>query len=344
MKKILTILFGTVALLYSTAMASTILPADVNGDGKVSNDDATLIYAYICGTAIDTITTDMVDVNGDGKVNTADVVEVYLNSIPYLTFTADKEQSMTITLKGSYILDESLQYSVKGGPWTQLTASKPIYFGGENGTLRLRGKSATGTAATISKYALISFNNKTVSVACSGDIRTLVNYSNYASADTDEALFCYLFSGCTNLTSAPQLPSKSLADKCYYGMFYGCAGLTDAPELPATSAKASCYYSMFYGCTSLTTTPALPADTLADLCYTNMFYGCTKLTSAPTLPANTLAKSCYANMFYGCTALTTPPKLPADSLAPNCYEKMFYGCSSLDIAPELPANSLAEKC
>ena len=217
MKKRLTILFGALALLCSMAMASTILPADVNGDGKVSNDDAALIYAYICDTAIDTITADDVDVNGDGKVNTADVVEVYLNSIPYLTFTADKEQTMTVTLKGSYVLDESLQYSVKGGPWTQLTASKPIYFGGENGTLRLRGKSATGTAATISKYALISFNNKTVSVACSGDIRTLVNYSNYASAYTDEALFCYLFSGCTNLTSAPQLPSKSLADKCYYG-------------------------------------------------------------------------------------------------------------------------------
>ena len=43
MKKRLTILFGAVALLCSMAVASAILPADVNGDGKVSNDDAALI-------------------------------------------------------------------------------------------------------------------------------------------------------------------------------------------------------------------------------------------------------------------------------------------------------------
>ena len=349
MKKRLTILFSAIALCFSMAMASAILPADVNNDGIVSTEDATLIYNFICGTADVSITADMVDVNSDGKVNTADVLEVYLKlgeitpDFPYLTFSADETQTMTIKIKGTYTLDESLEYSVNDGEWAQLTTS-PITFGGNNGTLRLRGKSATGMATDFTKYAQITFGSKTVPVSCSGDIRTLVDYTNYSSTNTDEARFCYLFNGCSNLTSAPELPADALAERCYYGMFYGCTGLTTPPALPATTLKGSCYYSMFYGCTELTTTPSLSADTLSDMCYYNMFYGCTSLTTAHNLPATTLAKSCYANMFYGCTSLTTAPALPATTLEANCYEKMFYCCSSLAIAPALPATTLAEKC
>ena len=254
------------------AMASATLPTDTNDDGVVSKEDVALIYSFICGTADASIASDKVDVNSDGKVNTADVIEVYLklgeiaNDIPYLSFVAEKEQSMTVNLKGSYFLDESLQYSVNDSEWEQLTASTPIIFGGDNGILRLRGMSASGMATTFSKYAQITFGNKSIPVACSGDIRTLVDFTNYSSADTDEALFCYMFNGCSNLISAPELPATALAERCYYGMFYGCTSLTTPPALPATSLKASCYYSMFYGCTSLATVPMLPADTLADMC------------------------------------------------------------------------------
>lgn len=344
------ILFSAVALCCTMAMASVILPADVDDNGVVSKEDAELIYSFICGTADSTITVNKVDVNGDGKVNTADVVEVYLKlgetipNIPYLTFSADEMQTMTIKIKGTYTLDESLQYSVNDGEWTTLTAATSISFGGDNGNLRMRGKCATGMADDFTKYAQITFGSKNVSVACSGDIRTLINFTNYSSANTDEARFCYLFNGCTNLTSAPELPANSLAERCYYGMFYGCTGLIMPPALPATTLKGSCYYSMFYNCTGLTTAPKLPADTLADMCYYNMFYGCKSMATAPELPATSLAKSCYANMFYGCTGLTTAPALPAATLAPNCYEKMFYGCTGLATAPALSADTLAEKC
>ena len=350
MKKRFMIFFNAVALCCAVAMASITLPADVDNDDIVSKDDAALIYSFICGTADESITANMVDVNGDGKVNTADVVEVYLKlgekatDIPYLTFSADDMQTMTIKIKGTYTLDESIQYSVNDGEWATLTAGTPISFGGDNGSLRMRGKSASGMATDFTKYAQISFGSKNVSVSCSGDIRTLVDFANYTSADTDEARFCYLFNGCTNLTSAPELPANKLAERCYYGMFYGCTSLATPPTLTASSLKGSCYYSMFYGCTALTSAPALPADSLADMCYYNMFYGCTSLTEATELPATTLAKSCYANMFYGCTALTNAPALPAETLEANCYEKMFYGCTALTATPELPATTLAEKC
>ena len=270
--------------------------------------------------------------------------EITASETPYLTFTADATQTLTVKLKGSHTLDNSIQYSVNGGNWTALSANSAITFGGDNGSLRMRGKSPNGMATDISKYAQITFGNKTVSVACSGDIRTLIDYENYQKAETGQAQFCYLFNGCTNLTSAPLLPSEKLAPKCYFGMFYGCTGITEAPELPAKELTASCYYSMFYGCTGLASAPVLPATTMAEMCYYNMFYGCTGLTSAPELPAIILAKSCYANMFNGCTGLTSVNELPATTLASNCYEKMFYGCKGLTKAPALPATEMEEKC
>ena len=115
-----------------------------------------------------------------------------------------------------------------------------------------------------------------------------------------------LFSGNTNVTSAENLslPATTLADYCYSQMFSGCTNLTTAPSvLPATTLATSCYSAMFRGCTSLTTAPELPATTLTNQCYTNMFSGCTSLTTAPELPATTLVTWCYKNMFKSCASL-----------------------------------------
>ncbi len=265
-------------------------------------------------------------------------------SYPYLTFTASAEQTMTINTYSSYVLDESMQYSVNGGEWVQLTAETAITFGGDNGTLRLRGKSANGTATSSSSRAQISFGDDNVQVACSGDIRTLVDYENYATVSTANARFCSLFEGCESLTSAPELPATTLADHCYLNMFSSCTSLTVAPELLATTLANNCYENMFYYCTSLTVAPELPATTLANECYRSMFYDCTNLTTAPELPATTLADFCYRSMFWNCLNLTMAPELPATTLANNCYENMFYYCTSLTVAPELPATTLANEC
>ena len=261
-------------------------------------------------------------------------------SYPYLTFTASAAQNMTINTYDSYVLDESMQYSVNGGEWVQLTAKTAITFGGDNGTLRLRGKSANGTATSESSYAQVFFGDNNVKVACSGDIRTLVDYENYATVSTANARFCSLFESCGSLTSAPELPAATLADNCYNGMFRSCTSLTVAPVLPATTLTEFCYNRMFYYCTSLTVAPELPATSLAVNCYYGMFYGCTSLTSAPELPAATLVNGCYNRMFYNCTSLTVAPELPATALAEHCYSNMFNGCTSLTAAPELPAATL----
>ena len=233
--------------------------------------------------------------------------------IPYVTFTAEAEQKFKMTTKNYTI--SGLQYSVNNGKWENVVVDKEVTFGGTNGDLRLRGTNINGTASNWSKYSTIKFTDKTVTVACTGDIRTLLDWRNYSTVDTKNARFCSLFDGCSVLTSAPELPATKLADYCYSFMFYDCTSLTSAPELKATTLALSCYDNMFYGCTSLTSAPELKATTLALSCYDNMFYGCTSLTSAPELKATTLAISCYNYMFYGCTKLSTVTMLaPSDQI------------------------------
>ena len=255
-----------------------------------------------------------------------------VDDTPYVTFTADAEQNFQMSSSVS-----TLEYSVNDGNWTELGTTQVI-FGGSNGDLRLRGKSSGGTSGS-----KISFGNAT-KVACSGDIRTLVDYENYDTANTSQAFFRELFEDCVQLTSAPDLTAKTLASYFYVFMFYGCSSLTAAPDLPATTLANTCYEHMFEGCTSLTQAPELPATNVAEWCYEHMFEGCTSLTLAPDLPATTLASFCYASMFQGCTSLTRAPELPAEVLKSGCYSAMFYGCSELNYIKMMATDISASNC
>ena len=177
----------------------------------------------------------------------------------------------------------------------------------------------------------------------SGNVNSMLDWTQDNQPLT-QYCYCKMFSGCTSLTTAPELPATTLAIGCYESMFSGCTSLTQAPELPATTLADYCYDRMFNGCTSLTQAPELPATTLASNCYYYMFSGCKSLTQAPELPATTLTDYCYFSMFSGCKSLTQAPELPATTLASNCYESMFRVCTSLTTAPELPATTLASNC
>ena len=261
---------------------------------------------------------------------------------PYVTFTAKEAQSFKMTTKNGYEIS-GLEYSVNNGKWENVEKDIPVTFGETNGTLRLRGTNINGTASNWSEYSIITFTDKNVKVACTGDIRTLLDWRSYNIVETKNAKFCHLFNRCSVLTSAPELPATKLADYCYYKMFYGCTSLTDAPELKATELADYCYNNMFAGCKSLTSAPELKATTLAYGCYSSMFNGCISLTTAPALKATELAASCYSSMFYGCTSLTDAPELKATELAASCYDNMFYGCTKLSTVTMLAPSDQISK-
>ena len=292
-----------------------------------------------------------------GKLYTAKLSII----IPYVTFRAVSKQTLElkqiITEEYDDNTDEYVSvhkpYPGSGGDrgcieylvensneWKKLEPGSQVYFGGNYGDLRLRGKSPYGT---LQAQIVFEKNNNTL-VDCSGDIRTLVDWKHHKTAGTSNAIFQGLFKDCSVLTSAPELPATALAPNCYYSMFVGCTRLNAAPELPAITLADQCYKSMFNGCTSLEVAPKLSATDLANECYGQMFAGCTSLKAAPELSATTLADNCYNNMFENCLMLKPAPALPATTLADCCYLGMFKNCTSLTSAPLLDAITLAEAC
>lgn len=232
---------------------------------------------------------------------------------PYVTMNANSKQTFVMKCAGSYTLPD-LEYSVNNnGTWQKVVANQGVDFGGDLGSLRLRGICPNGTATDYQNYSWIEFGFSNVEVKCSGDIRTLIDYTAYENAATGNWRFCSLFKGCSVLTSAPELRATALKEQCYRQMFEGCTSLTQAPDLPATVLKESCYQSMFTGCTALVKVPKkLPAIELDNYCYESMFKGCTSLTKAPELRATKIKEGCYKSMFEDCKKLISVTMLATE--------------------------------
>lgn len=335
--------------LYFSADESTETPLVV----KTASLEAGKSYTYNLTVGKNKITVNDVTVADWNTGNITGGNTDVKDKTPYVTFSAPAEQTFKMVCYGGYKIS-NLQYSVNFGDWKEVKANEGVTFGGQKGGLRLRGKNVKGTADSNDTriYSTITFtfdNNKennvntNVMVACTGDIRTLLDYDHYETVSTSEARFVKLFNNCQALTSAPKLPATDIASDCYNSMFYYCRYLKNAPELPATILKDQCYQNMFYACVSLTSAPKLPATKLAFNCYANMFSYCYSLKEAPELPATTLAWQCYQDMFTNCS-FSKAPKLPAEIMKTNCYAGMFTRCTNLTEAPELPAQQLANFC
>lgn len=202
----------------------------------------------------------------------------------YLTFTADGGTYLQIKCTGEYVVSD-LEYSVNFGEWKKWTASTYyVEFGGSR-NLRLRGTNKYGTAESSSKYATFSIgsDNSEPRVQCTGDIRTLLDYTNYKNVDTGNARFCRLFYNCKKLTTAPKLPATKLADYCYTNMFGYCENLETAPDLPAKDLPQGCYSDMFYNCKNLVTGPKISATKMSKYSCQWMLINCPKLSSVTLL-------------------------------------------------------------
>ena len=244
-----------------------------------------------------------------------------------LTFKATKNRS-TVTLKKKGSPTGSFQTSRDGGnTWADYTLNTAITLN-TGDEVSFRAKADRTSAQSADDYFYFMMTGK---IEAWHNVMSMLRTNDFATYNTVVGrAFLNLFSGCTSLTKAPELPATTLADLCYQYMFRNCTSLTKAPELPATALSIFCYEYMFSGCKSLTEAPVLPATTLANYCYFSMFEGCTSLTKAPELPATALSIFCYGHMFKGCTSLTKAPVLSATTLGDYCYHYMFNGCSSLN--------------
>ena len=259
-----------------------------------------------------------------------------------LTFEA-KEANATVTFTSTMATAPAIEYSKNGGAWTAYT--EPINLADSGNKVSFRGTNAA--YATGSYFSRFTCTGKCYSY---GNVMSLIDSIDFATKETLTEPFALskLFQNNSNLYSHPEksllLPATTLSENCYYFMFSGCSNLTTAPALPATTLATGCYLYMFQSCSSLTTAPELPATTLANNCYSSMFASCSSLTAAPELPATTLTNACYMEMFNGCSSLTAAPMLPATTLVDFCYFLMFLNCSSLNSVTCLATDITAEFC
>ena len=225
----------------------------------------------------------------------------------YLTFTAEEDGSTfgIVNYEGN---NPDVQYTLDDGEtWTALAAGDTITLAHKGDKALLKGNNPEGFSKYWDQYSCFRMTGK---VAANGSVMSLIDGLGLSTEIPGEFCFRNLFSDCTSLTQAPELPATTLTGNCYESMFSGCTSLTQAPALPATTLTEKCYDRMFSGCASLTRAPELPATTLAEACYEGMFQECTSLTQAPALPATTLPTvsnvkgGCYIFMFSGCTSLS----------------------------------------
>lgn len=175
--------------------------------------------------------------DASNAINYTFTIQIPTDSILFAGETSD------FTLKATNKeWDGTVEYSTDKNTWNTWDGSE---IPSANKKLYLRGKNNTKFYTSNGVQFVLS-----AKAGCYGNINTLLDYEN---PPTTLAANCYqlMFSGCTSLTSAPELPATTLAEDCCKGMFSDCTSLTTAPTLPATTLAKGCYNSMFQRCTSL---------------------------------------------------------------------------------------------
>lgn len=197
-------------------------------------------------------------------------------SLDYLTFTILTSGTIKWNSIGSGQA-KTISYSINDGEWTSITASDSTTFNVSTGdVVRFKG---TNTSYAKDKNNYSGFEGGTATFDIEGNIMSLIYGDNFESNNTlsGNYNFCSIFK-LSNCVSAENLvlPATSLTNYCYRAMFSLCSSLTIAPQLPATTLATGVYWYMFEGC-NITTAPDLLATTLVNECYGNMFTKCSKL-------------------------------------------------------------------
>ena len=146
----------------------------------------------------------------------------------YLTFSSPNSFTLAVNDATKH-WDGTLEYFAEDKTWTVWDGTTTLTAVNNDGeyVLYLRGTGntiITGNSNSNNYRWVITSTD----VRCIGNIETLLDYA---------------------IVEAGNHPT--MTDYCYRSMFSSCTALTKAPELPATTLAPYCYRDMFSGCTSL---------------------------------------------------------------------------------------------
>ncbi len=227
-----------------------------------------------------------------------------------------------------------------GASWHTMQASVAVDLA-QGSKIYIKGDNIHGftpKSSPSSSYAHFAFDDSS-QVNIGGDIMGLLDDCRgeltgltELSEDSNYA-YCFnnLFTGEVAIrdVSPTFLPMTDLSAGCYAGMFADCTNLATAPNLPSKVLKNFCYSSMFFNCSSLVNPPIFPEPSaeesiiLANYCCRAMFYDCHSLTSSPELYATSATVGCYYMMFQYCWNLTTVGKIHLEDFAVECCFQMY---------------------
>ena len=204
-------------------------------------------------------------------------------SADYLTFRVRKLG--TISWKSFGDLAKTIEYSIDGGAWTSITSTSEgaTISAVQGNSVRVRG---TNTTYATSKDAYSGFEGGTAIYDIEGNIMSLLHGDDFSGITTlpdGDYIFCSLFKKAPVISAKYLiLPATTLKNYCYRSLFSYCTMLIKAPELPAMTLAKGCYWYMFEQC-AITKAPTLNASTLVNECYGHMFTDCESLNTITCL-------------------------------------------------------------
>lgn len=207
------------------------------------------------------------------------------NSMQSVPLTLEAKTAGTIKVWGER---EAMRYSKNGGAKVELpsgTVEIEVSVGDKVEFYGYWGKQKRDLGIIPDDMLHFVFREGTADCYIYGNIMSLYDEDKFATddiismGDINEYIFLDLFYHNDKIYNHPTkdilLPATKLARGCYERMFSGCKNLTKAPELPATTLALRCYKRMFSGCTSLTNAYVKAAYTsYGSECF-GMFDGCT---------------------------------------------------------------------
>ena len=250
----------------------------------------TCIYSDVHDYSMDYLTFRILS---NGKVfwrsngSLAKTIEYSLNAGPWTSITASTAPVSINVSTGDIIRFKGTNQSY--------ATSKSAYSGFGQGEAGTSGQSTYDSDAA-------EFNIE-------GNIMSLIygdNFINNTEFNGGTYNFCSIFkkSKCISAENLI-LPANTLREYCYRAMFSWCTYLTIAPELPATNLAKGVYWYMFEQC-AITTAPDLLAETLVAECYGSMFDNCHSLNFIKCMAITGFSTSkCKQNWVTGVAASGT---------------------------------------
>lgn len=234
------------------------------------------------------------------------------------------------------------------GYFIDVTSSNYAHFTFTGGQIHLEGSiraikskaSSVDVSVKASYYSLFSQNQSIISTS-----RDL--FKEFGGVSLQESMFAFIFDGCSNLETAPDLYGYNGLGYAFEGSFRNCSNLKKLPMIYCNSVRGGTFRYTFQGCSSMDMVEevTIPHSGGTAHTYTNMFDGCKSLTKVPNFTDNGAS---YCNlMFRNCTNITDASNITLGAVgnAPSlvAYVNMFAGCTNLVHAPKILITTLGDE-